>query len=574
MTPMRASALKGSRAVAVYARSATLLTVALLTLPLSFGLLGTALPAFGYLPALGGREFSLDPFVALLAVPGLKSSVLLSLASGFTATIVSVLVTAMFLAAFAGTRMLSRLQHALSPLLAIPHAAAAFGLAFLIAPSGYLVRLAAPFAGIDRPPDLLIPHDPLGLSMTAGLVLKEMPFLFLVSLAALPQVDLVAARQLSASLGYGRIAGFFFLVWPAMYRQIRFAVYAVLAYSSSVVDVALILGPNLPGTLATRLLEWMNDPDLSKRFLASAGAILQLGVTATALVCWYALERTGGVMLAAFRDRGRRFRNDRSLRIAVASVVVVIGATVFSGIVLLAAWSVAGPWQFPDLMPEDMTLRTWQSAWPRIGGALITTLVAGLLSTAVAVLLTIGCLERETQTGRNGGQNALLLLYLPLIVPQITFLFGLQLLFIGSGFSHRFAALVLSHLVFVLPYVFLSLSDAWRQFDKRYDILAAALGSSRLAALLAIRLPMLTRAILTAFAVGFAVSVGQYLPTVLVGEGRLQTITTEAVALASGGNRRVIGVYALLQTLLPFISFAVAAFVPALLYRNRRAMQV
>jgi len=219
-------------------------------------------------------------------------------------------------------------------------------------------------------------------------------------------------------------------------------------------------------------------------------------------------------------------------------------------------------------------LRTWQNGLARIVPPVITTLSAGVISTLIAVLLTIGCLERETETGRKAGDSALLLLYLPLIMPQITFLFGLQLLFIGSGATDRFAALILVHLVFVLPYVFLSLSDAWRQFDTRYDVLAAALGRSRLSALLAIRLPMLTRAILTAFAVGFAVSVGQYLPTVLIGEGRIQTITTEAVALASGGNRRVIGVYALLQTLLPFIIFAVASIVPALLYRNRRAMQV
>ena len=68
-----------------------------------------------------------------------------------------------------------------------------------------------------------------------------------------------------------------------------------------------------------------------------------------------------------------------------------------------------------------------------------------------------------------------------------------------------------------------------------------------LTTLLRVRMPMLLRAILTAAAVGFAVSVGLYLPTLLIGAGRLTTITTEAVALASGGNRRVIGVYAFLQ---------------------------
>jgi putative thiamine transport system permease protein len=74
--------------------------------------------------------------------------------------------------------------------------------------------------------------------------------------------------------------------------------------------------------------------------------------------------------------------------------------------------------------------------------------------------------------------------------------------------------------------------------------------------------------------VGFSVSVGQYLPTVLIGAGRLTTVTTEAVALAAGGNRRVIGVYAFMQTLLPFLAFSIATGLPGLLFRNRRGLRV
>ena len=85
---------------------------------------------------------------------------------------------------------------------------------------------------------------------------------------------------------------------------------------------------------------------------------------------------------------------------------------------------------------------------------------------------------------------------------------------------------------------------------------------------------MLLRAILTAAAVGFAVSVGHYLPTLLIGAGRMTTITTEAVALASGGDRRVIGVYAFLQT---GAAGARLRWLPRpsrhLLFRNRRAMR-
>jgi putative thiamine transport system permease protein len=85
---------------------------------------------------------------------------------------------------------------------------------------------------------------------------------------------------------------------------------------------------------------------------------------------------------------------------------------------------------------------------------------------------------------------------------------------------------------------------------------------------------MLLRPVLTAAAVGIAVSVGQYLPTLLIGGGRVVTLTTEAVALSSGGNRRIIGTYAILQMALPALAFAAAVALPALAFRHRRGMQV
>ena len=69
---------------------------------------------------------------------------------------------------------------------------------------------------------------------------------------------------------------------------------------------------------------------------------------------------------------------------------------------------------------------------------------------------------------------------------------------------------------------------------------------------------MLWRPLVASFALGFAVSIAQYLPTLFVGAGRVSTITTEAVSLVSGGNRRLIGVYGLLQMLLPVLVYGLA----------------
>jgi putative thiamine transport system permease protein len=84
---------------------------------------------------------------------------------------------------------------------------------------------------------------------------------------------------------------------------------------------------------------------------------------------------------------------------------------------------------------------------------------------------------------------------------------------------------------------------------------------------------MLARPVLTPPALGFAVSDALYLPTLQRGAGRWPTDTTEAVALAAGGDPRLIGAAALLQGLLPFLGFAIAALLSAVLFRNRRHMR-
>ncbi|MGB3502040.1 MAG: ABC transporter permease [Mesorhizobium sp.] len=550
------------------------LTVLVLAGPVLAGLSWTALPAFGYLPALGGDGLSLDPFRRLLAEPGIWTSVWLSLSTGLLSAAAALSIVMMFTAAWAGTPSFVRVRSIISPLLSVPHAAAAFGLAFLIAPSGLIVRLISPeLTGWTQPPDLLVVNDPAGLSMVAGLVVKEIPFLMLITLASLPQARVAETRALAASLGYGRMSGFLMLAWPAVYPQIRLAVFAVIAFATSVVDVAMILGPTTPAPLAVRIVGWMGDPDLAMRFKACAGALLQLGVTAAALLMWLALERIAAAIRDCASHRGMRLASDRLAAWSARAAMVASAALVFAGLATLAIWSVAGLWQFPDALPRAFTLAAWGSAGMRLGEPLATTLIAAAVATSLALVLVLACLIREGETGRKAGRTAMAIIYLPLIVPQTAFLFGLQFLFLTLGIGASMAALVVAHLVFVLPYVFLSLSDPWRAFDPRYEQVAAGLGRSRRATLLRIRLAMQLRPILTAAAVGFAVSVGLYLPTLLIGAGRLPTITTEAVALASGGNRRVIGVYAFVQMLLPAIGFAIAIFVPTLLFRRFRAMR-
>jgi len=539
------------------------LTLAVLVLPVLGGLAASFAPGFGP-----------QGFARIMDWPGLAGAVRLSLVTGIGSTLIALGLAALILAMLVDRPVFGLLRRLLSPLLAVPHAAAALGLAFLIAPSGWIARILSPWAtGWQVPPDLLILNDPFGLALMLGLVAKELPFLLLMGLAALPACDAPRRLTVAAALGHGRLAGFAHAIWPPLYVRLRLPVLAVLAYAMTTVEMAAILGPSLPPTLSLQVALWMSDPGLRALPAAAAGAALQFALVLGAMALWLLAERAARGLRHGWLWRGSRGRGlDGAARWLATVAGFGLAALLIWSLSGLALWSLAGLWPFPAALPDQISLHLWHSTAPALGQSLGLTLLIALVATGAALVLVLGCLEAETRHGQRPFIPIETLVYLPLLVPQIAMLPGLQMLALGAGFQGHWPAVAAAHLVFVLPYVFLSLAPAWRGMDRRLPLIAASLGASPARILWRLRLPLLVAPILTAVALGLAVSVGQYLPTLLIGGGRVGTLTTEAVALASGGNRRLIGAWGLAQLALPAFGFALALGLPRLIFRNRRAL--
>ena len=536
--------------------------VALLLLfagPVLLGVAGTLLPALGYLPELGGAAFSLDPFRRLWEVPGLWRATMLSLTTGIATAGFSFAIVLAFTAHWHGTVWFAAIRRLLSPLLSVPPAAMAIGFAFLVAPSGWIFRtLAAVGLAGPLPPDLASLQDPYGVSLILGLTLKETPFLLLMTLVALSHVRARESLVVARALGHARSAAWFATVLPQIYPQLRLPIYAVLAYSVSVVDVALILGPTAPPTLAVLVWRGFQHPELTQIFWACAGACLQLGVAGGAILLW----RGGELAVAALGRRrieaGWPGRTSRLAAAAALAAVLLVAAAAGLGLGATLLWSVTAGWGIGSVLPDSISLAAWREQLPGAARAIGTTALLGLAASAAALALAIAVLEHE---GRHSFRMRRLqgwLVYAPLVLPQIGFLFGVQVMLVMAGLEGKWAGLAWTHFLFVFPYVYLSLSEPWRALDPRFDRTARCLGHGALSVLVTIKMPLLARPVLVALTLGFAVSVAQYLPTLFAGAGRFQTVTTEAVALAAGGDRRVVGVYAALQMLLPALGFAMA----------------
>ena len=549
--------------------------LALLILPVLGGLISVLLPAFGYAPVLEQTTFSLQGFNSLWQTPGLTQMVTLSVATGLISTLLAFIITLMILAAFFNSPWLNRIQRLLSPILVIPHAAAAIAVGFLIAPSGMISRLASPWlSGWELAPNGMFPHDSFGISIILGLTLKELPFLLLMALGVLAQPELGKKlrqqHKVALNLGYCPMTAFFKVILPSLYPLLRLPLLAVLAYASASVEMPLILGPNTPPTLAVAIMHWFNDVDLNLRIKASAGALLQLAVTGGLLALWLGGEKAVKVLFSDSLTNGvREYGGFYWQKITVVLTALVISFILLS-LIGLVMWSVAGFWRFPDAMPEQFTLLHFKSALMQMGSPLFNTLAIGLVTTLFAIILTLLCLESEQLSDKPISRFTSLIIYLPLLVPSIAFLFGLVWIQQLVNNQAAFFNVVLTHLLFVLPYVFLSLASSYRRLDPRFAHVAASLGAAPCKVFFKVKLPQLFAPILIAAALGLAISFGQYLPTLLAGGGRITTITTEAVTLANGASRRTSAVYAIMQMVLPLIGFILAWGLPKYFFKSAR----
>ena len=550
-----------------------LIALLLCALPLIPGTLGIVIPAFSWLPALGLSTPSFSAFSAVALWPGLTESVLLSLFSGLGSTAAAVFFCFLILKQYWNSPRWHRVERTLSPMLAMPHVAFAIGFSFTFAPTGWFFRLLEA-AGIDTEGWYNLIQDPYGMGLLIALAITETPFLLLLSISVLSQIKVNQLQAIASGLGYSHHESWLKIILPQWLPKMRLPIFAVAAYGISVVDVALILGPSRPPTLSVLVWQWFNEPDLALLPRAAVGAILLLLLAlltlgAIRLTEWYLLKHR-----RQWQINGPKYtRPPTSTRLPTVTgkrrhfpgyaPFVAVPLVVTS---VLVIWSFAHRWRFPDILPSRYSLRFWQQESLSLVELATNSIALALSSSICALILAIACLEyrQKYQTGLPGWMIAI-----PMVVPQLSLLFGIQITTYWLDGPFYWLWVAWSHLFFVFPYLYLALDGPWRSYDIRLDQCARSLGLNGWQTWWRVKRPQMLPAIWLGLAVGASVSLAQYLPTQMLGAGRVSTVTTEAVALASGQDRRVSAVYGLLQGILPFIFFSLA--IAAIRYNARRS---
>lgn len=138
---------------------------------------------------------------------------------------------------------------------------------------------------------------------------------------------------------------------------------------------------------------------------------------------------------------------------------------------------------------------------------------------------------------------------MPLLVPGTVLAIGAQIMLLKVGLGDSIAGIILIHTVASVPYCITIMTDVTAALGDKFEEQAATLGAGPFRAFFEVTLPNLMPGIMSSFSMGFIISYSQYFTTLIIGGGRINTISLVLMPYIQGGDRSLASVYAMAFTL-------------------------
>ncbi|MBE28598.1 hypothetical protein CL646_00780 [bacterium] len=213
-------------------------------------------------------------------------------------------------------------------------------------------------------------------------------------------------------------------------------------------------------------------------------------------------------------------------------------------------------WFYPQLIPKELSLQAWVrlklipregyrsldgflDLWlsnPTIIKALVNSVTIGIIVTVVSIIIALPAARVLGLLNFRFKKIIIFIMVSPTILPPIAFVLGLNINFISWGFSGSFWGVCLVHLVPIMPYVVLTMTGIFANYNPDFEHQARTLGANKLRTFYLITLPAIAPGMVVAALFAFLVSWSQYLLTFLIGAGKIMTLPLLVFSTASSGN--------------------------------------
>lgn len=255
------------------------------------GLMLAASQSVGYFAPTGESAFTLRHYAPLSDDPEIYASMWLTLKLATAVTVISAVAGSALALVLREAAQRSRTINLLLQIpLSLPHLAMAGALINVIAPSGLLARVALAVGLIQQPADFpALINDRYGMGIVLAYVLKETPFIALMTLALLARLG-DEYEQAARVLGASAWQRFRYVTLPLVAPAVVSSSLMVFAFIFGAFEVPFILGRQFPAMLSVVAQQRYMDANLAAR--PGAIAVAVISTLLTAALAWAYLRLT------------------------------------------------------------------------------------------------------------------------------------------------------------------------------------------------------------------------------------------------------------------------------------------
>ena len=262
----------------------------------------------------------------------------------------------------------------------------------------------------------------------------------------------------------------------------------------------------------------------------------------------------------------------RKKHIALFIIALVFAVLIILPFIPLIFTSISFDFRWPDIFPKHFTMRAIKYVFydnPNTYEAILTTLTIGISVIIIDLILAIPAslaLERYEFKGKS---IIKIILFAPIIIPPFTAIMGMYIVFIKLGLTESIFGVVLAHILPTLPYMVKAMMVSFNTLDVALEQQAALLGASPIKRFYYIVLPHLLPSILAGASLTFLVSASQYLVTLLVGGGKVVTLSIIMIPFINGGDKAIGSVYSLVFSFIALINIVLLDFILRNYYKRK-----
>lgn len=244
---------------------------------------------------------------------------------------------------------------------------------------------------------------------------------------------------------------------------------------------------------------------------------------------------------------------NRVKKIKYVILILIFAVLVILPFIPLILTSISYGFRWPDILPKQLTLRAVKYVFyqtPNTYEAVANTLFIGISVILIDLFLAVPASLALERYEFKGKLLVKIILFAPIIVPPFTAVMGMYTVFIKLGLTDSIIGVILAHILPTLPYMIRALMISFSTLDMKLEEQGSILGANSIKRFYYIIMPHILPSIIAGASLTFLISASQYFLTLLVGGGKIVTLSIIMIPFINGGDKAIGSVYSLVFSLI------------------------